>query len=315
MCNDDNARSEIVEGTKHGYTIIPDIFFNLGLDPLELLLLGAVHRYSQNGQKLILSPNQAAKVYNKSPNTIKKAFKNLIDKGLIFKESGNTQKQIANKYWLNYTTLKTTLDSYAQNEPRAEIDLGQKLPKARSKIALDLGQNLPKPRSKTAPYNRYIIDNNRNIIEYAQKDIAQSSVSPSQEQEKDNQPDRADQKEEPARSHKKKDTAIYEKQFEIFWKEYPKKRDRKKALEKWLKLKPDEELFKKIMQAVQSWKKSDDWQKDGGQFIPYPTSWLNGERWNDEAPAPPKQSRRSAQEYIPKADPIYQHTQEPIPDI
>ena len=27
---------------------------------------------------------------------------------------------------------------------------------------------------------------------------------------------------------------------------------------------------------------SADWLKNNGQYIPYPTTWLNGERWNDE---------------------------------
>ena len=28
--------------------------------------------------------------------------------------------------------------------------------------------------------------------------------------------------------------------------------------------------------------KSEQWKKDDGQFIPHPTTFLNGERWNDE---------------------------------
>jgi DNA replication protein DnaC len=31
-------------------------------------------------------------------------------------------------------------------------------------------------------------------------------------------------------------------------------------------------------------KVSTEWLKDGGQFIPHPATWLNGRRWEDEAP-------------------------------
>lgn len=36
-----------------------------------------------------------------------------------------------------------------------------------------------------------------------------------------------------------------------------------------------------MMQALGRQKASADWQKDGGQYIPLPTTWLNGERWED----------------------------------
>jgi hypothetical protein len=50
----------------------------------------------------------------------------------------------------------------------------------------------------------------------------------------------------------------------------------------WMKLKPDEELFEKIMTGLSRWAKSTDWLRDDGQFIPYPATWLNGRRWEDE---------------------------------
>ena len=36
--------------------------------------------------------------------------------------------------------------------------------------------------------------------------------------------------------------------------------------------------------ASSSWVRYDryEWKKDNGQFIPYPTSWLNQKRWEDE---------------------------------
>ena len=69
--------------------------------------------------------------------------------------------------------------------------------------------------------------------------------------------------------------------FEEFWKEYPRKVSKETARKKWLKLKPDEKLAYEIMQSLQLVKKSPQWVKDNGQFIPHPTTWLNQQRWND----------------------------------
>ncbi len=73
---------------------------------------------------------------------------------------------------------------------------------------------------------------------------------------------------------------IYKERFLKFYELYPKK-VKKKDTEKWfLKNKPDEELFNKIMEGLKKHLKSKQWKDK--QYIPYPTTWLNGERWNDE---------------------------------
>lgn len=73
-----------------------------------------------------------------------------------------------------------------------------------------------------------------------------------------------------------------EKMFIEFYKFYPKKISVKKAREKFFKIKPDHALFEKMMAALARQKASVQWQKDNGQFIPHPATWLNQERWNDE---------------------------------
>jgi hypothetical protein len=71
-------------------------------------------------------------------------------------------------------------------------------------------------------------------------------------------------------------------QFDIFWKEYPRKVDKAKALKAFEKLKPDEELLGVMLQAIIAAKASDVWRET--RFIPHPTTWLNGKRWEDELP-------------------------------
>ena len=70
--------------------------------------------------------------------------------------------------------------------------------------------------------------------------------------------------------------------FSVFWLAYPKKQDKQNALKAWKKLNPDAETQRKMILAIQAQRDSPQWQKDGGQFIPMPSTWLNGRRWEDE---------------------------------
>lgn len=70
--------------------------------------------------------------------------------------------------------------------------------------------------------------------------------------------------------------------FASFWKLYPRKTDKAKAQKAWDKLRPDQPLFEQIMAGLGRHCASRDWLKDDGQFIPHPTTWLNGKRWEDE---------------------------------
>ena len=74
--------------------------------------------------------------------------------------------------------------------------------------------------------------------------------------------------------------------FNKFWINYPKKRKKGSAKKVWLRIKPGEELLKKMLAKIMESKRSKDWQKDNGQFIPYPATWLNGECWDDEFDKP-----------------------------
>lgn len=81
--------------------------------------------------------------------------------------------------------------------------------------------------------------------------------------------------------------------FYAFWGAYPKKKGKQAAEKAFEKLKPDDELLNIILTALEEQKKSAEWQKDNGQFIPYPATWLNGKRWEDELTATDYQQKIS----------------------
>jgi hypothetical protein len=73
--------------------------------------------------------------------------------------------------------------------------------------------------------------------------------------------------------------------FASFWKSYPRKTAKGDAERAWLKLKPSEDLQATIISAVERAKQSEQWQREGGRFIPCPATYLNGKRWEDEVKA------------------------------
>lgn len=72
--------------------------------------------------------------------------------------------------------------------------------------------------------------------------------------------------------------------FTRFWTAYPRKTAKEAALKAFAKLKPDETLLQTMLEALDRWKASDQWTRDGGQFVPHPATWINGKRWEDEVP-------------------------------
>lgn len=72
--------------------------------------------------------------------------------------------------------------------------------------------------------------------------------------------------------------------FARFWKLYPRKVGKDKAEKAWAKLKLTQDLFNEIIAALAKHAVTPGWTKDGGQFIPHASTWLNGKRWEDEVP-------------------------------
>ncbi len=81
-----------------------------------------------------------------------------------------------------------------------------------------------------------------------------------------------------------------DEQFTRFWAVYPAKKGKKAAWQEWRKLRPSDELAEQIIAAVQVQVRWPDWLRDGGQYIPNPSTWLHQGRWDDE----PKRGVRQA---------------------
>lgn len=177
----------------------------------------------------------------------KKHFDNLCNANVLkhkhIKDGGSFSYYA---YGINYDTLIYLQDDTPTSEfTKGYVEIEQT---PTSEFTKGVGKNLP---NKDNTINNYSINNH--------------SINDNKEKEKE--------------KDKKEKT---KEKFEIFWKEYPKKISRAKALTWFEKNCPDDITFNLMLNKLKKFKQTTQWQKDKGQFIPYATTWLNQKRWEDE---------------------------------
>jgi hypothetical protein len=80
--------------------------------------------------------------------------------------------------------------------------------------------------------------------------------------------------------------------FDEFWKAYPNKTGKDAARKAFDKRKPGKQLLGEMLQAITAQKQTEQWTKQGGQFIPNPATWLNQGRWQDGEPVADQQPEK-----------------------
>lgn len=84
----------------------------------------------------------------------------------------------------------------------------------------------------------------------------------------------------------KKDGEVQERKgaliagFTEFWGAYPKRKAKGEAEKAWLSMRGSDHLDD-ILAGIASSRKTDQWQKDGGKYIPNPATWLRSRGWED----------------------------------
>ena len=90
-----------------------------------------------------------------------------------------------------------------------------------------------------------------------------------------------------------KDKCLKGNDFEFFWQAYPRKEGKKKAQDAFAKVTVSLEV---LLAAIEIQKKTPQWEKDNGQFIPHPATWLDGKRWEDVPVEQNKPNKRELDE-------------------
>lgn len=96
----------------------------------------------------------------------------------------------------------------------------------------------------------------------------------------------------PARARKAREP--YSEAFEAFWAVYPRKDAKVAAWAAWQRAKVAPEDLERILGAVRSKAATPDWTKEGGRYVPLPTTYLNQRRWEDQGTAVKDPLRPSA---------------------
>jgi len=73
---------------------------------------------------------------------------------------------------------------------------------------------------------------------------------------------------------------FYSKDFERFWGSYPRKVGKGGAFKAWGKAKSKPPVAD-IIKTVNALRTSAQWQKEDGQYIPHPQTWINARGWDD----------------------------------
>ena len=84
------------------------------------------------------------------------------------------------------------------------------------------------------------------------------------------------------REEKRREEEENTRAFGKFWDAYPRKKAKGDAERAWKKLGHVNGLLPTILAALAAQTQSAEWTDDEGRFIPYPASWLNAKRWEDE---------------------------------
>jgi hypothetical protein len=73
--------------------------------------------------------------------------------------------------------------------------------------------------------------------------------------------------------------AARDRWFEEFWEGYPKKMGRDEAEQAFFSVVADRECFDRVMDGLAAWCASDEWQEQGGRFVPRAAVFLRDRRF------------------------------------
>lgn len=119
----------------------------------------------------------------------------------------------------------------------------------------------------------------------------------------------------PTESAPARDSSV-EQRFAEFWNAYPKKADKDRARKAFSRIRWSQVEFSTVMAALEQHKRSAQWTKDNGEFIPNPTTWLNNSRWELELPPPSSTPRPKSSDRITSVEQLFAqgHDHEPARD-
>lgn len=200
-----------------------------------------------------------------TPRQFDRAIGILVDKGIVEKE----RFRFGGSPTIHIRLVPEVLMQYIENEisgVNSILTKGENPILQNVKMELDerlktLTENTTENTTETTTLNTYALE--------SACDSTRASPNDHDKQEKPRKPFRS---------------LKQQQRFDTFWEAYPRKRSKGQAEKTWIKINPDDELLDAMLSSIERWKRSKEWLKDGGQFIPHPSTWLNAKGWEDELP-------------------------------
>ncbi len=200
-----------------------------------------------------------------TPRQFDRAIGILVDKGIVEKE----RFRFGGSPTIHIRLVPEVVMQYIENEisgVNSILTKGENPILQNVKMELDerlktLTENTTENTTETTTLNTYALE--------SACDSTRASPNDHDKQEKPRKPFRS---------------LKQQQRFDAFWEQYPKRRSKGQAEKAWLKINPDEEKIAAMLAGLENAKKSAEWQKDGGQYIPHPSTWLNAKGWEDELP-------------------------------
>ena len=200
-----------------------------------------------------------------TPRQFDRAIGILVDKGIVEKE----RFRFGGSPTIHIRLVPEVVMQYIENEisgVNSILTKGENPTLQNVKMEIDESvKTLTKITAETTSENTTI---NTYALESA-CDSTQSSPNDHDQQEKPRKPFRS---------------LKQQQMFDAFWEAYPKKRSIGQAERAWVKINPDDKLLKEMLASLERWKRSREWLRVGGQYIPYKYTWLNAKGWEDELP-------------------------------
>lgn len=89
------------------------------------------------------------------------------------------------------------------------------------------------------------------------------------------------------------------REFDQFWAKYPKRVGKRDALKAWQQTAGDRPSLTDLLARLEKLVASGQWKKNGGEYVPYPATWLRRGGWDDEPESYSPSSPATAPTRIP----------------
>lgn len=215
-----------------------------GLSPIERILLALLARYQGGNDRAWPSRSMLAADLGTSERTVKRLIASLARKGKLTVSRPERQGRGQRNEYIVHLGGKGGQQCPPSTPDKGDVDV--------SLLSREGGQDCPEKGDKS-----------RHVTKVYKDEIVSESANRD-------------------RTPKTRAQDGNGELFDRFWSGYPKKVAKEPARKAWAKLRPDADLAGRIIAGVESYAATEQWQRDGGRFIPNPATFLNQRRWEDE---------------------------------